>query len=74
MFIYFQVNPGVAMEFTKKELYAIEEIQGEENLFRLLVQSLCPSIYGHEMVKAGACYWVNFLLLCIPNRNLIWIW
>lgn len=22
-------------------------------LFRFLVQSLCPSIYGHEIVKAG---------------------
>lgn len=36
-----------------KELYAIEEIQSSENLFRLLVQSLCPGIYGHELVKAG---------------------
>ena len=48
-----QVATGVTMEFTMKDLYAIEEIQAEENLFRLLVQSLCPSIYGHEMVKAG---------------------
>lgn len=23
------------------------------NLFPLLVHSLCPSIYGHEMIKAG---------------------
>jgi DNA helicase MCM8 len=30
-------NSGLAMEFTMKELYAIEEIQSEENLFRLLV-------------------------------------
>jgi DNA helicase MCM8 len=22
-------------------------------LFRLVVQSLCPAIYGHELVKAG---------------------
>ncbi|XP_076114313.1 DNA helicase MCM8-like isoform X2 [Mytilus galloprovincialis] len=46
-------NSGLAMEFTMKELYAIEEIQSEKNLFRLLVGSLCPSIYGHELVKAG---------------------
>ena len=44
---------GLAMDFTMKELYAIDEIQSEENLFRLLVGSLCPSIYGHELVKAG---------------------
>ena len=44
---------GLAMDFTMKDLYAIEEIQSEENLFRLLVGSLCPSIYGHELVKAG---------------------
>lgn len=25
----------------------------QENLFKLLVQSLCPTIFGHEIVKAG---------------------
>ncbi|KAK3604621.1 hypothetical protein CHS0354_028978 [Potamilus streckersoni] len=44
---------GVALDFSMKDLYAIEEIQSQENLFRLLVLSLCPTIYGHEMVKAG---------------------
>lgn len=28
-------------------------IHAEPELFHLLVNSLCPSIYGHEMVKAG---------------------
>ena len=28
---------GLAVDFTMKELYAIEEIQSEEKLFRLLV-------------------------------------
>ncbi|XP_052226288.1 DNA helicase MCM8-like isoform X2 [Dreissena polymorpha] len=46
-------NDGLAMDFTMKELYGIEMIQSEEQLFRLLVGSLCPSIYGHELVKAG---------------------
>ncbi|NXJ26884.1 MCM8 helicase, partial [Dicrurus megarhynchus] len=41
------------MEFSLKDLYAIQEIQAEENLFRLIVNSLCPAIYGHEIVKAG---------------------
>lgn len=30
-----------------------QEIHSSENLFRLIVQSLCPSIFGQEMVKAG---------------------
>ncbi|NWX40687.1 MCM8 helicase, partial [Steatornis caripensis] len=41
------------MEFSLKDLYAVQEIQAEENLFRLIVNSLCPAIYGHEIVKAG---------------------
>ncbi|XP_054257104.1 DNA helicase MCM8-like isoform X2 [Macrosteles quadrilineatus] len=41
------------IEFNIKDYYAIQEIHGEPSLFRLLVNSLCPSIYGHEMVKAG---------------------
>ncbi len=42
------------MEFTKLDYVAIREIFdiGPE-LFKLLVASLCPSIYGHELVKAG---------------------
>ncbi|CAM1325469.1 MCM8 (predicted) [Pycnogonum litorale] len=35
------------------DLYSIQEIQATNNLFRLVVQSLCPAIYGHEMIKAG---------------------
>uniref|UniRef100_A0A4W3KDN4 DNA helicase MCM8 n=1 Tax=Callorhinchus milii TaxID=7868 RepID=A0A4W3KDN4_CALMI len=42
-----------SMEFTLKDLYAIQEIQAEENLFKLFVNSMCPAIYGHELVKAG---------------------
>ncbi|XP_059929660.1 DNA helicase MCM8 isoform X1 [Gadus macrocephalus] len=40
-------------EFSLKELYAIQEIQSQTDLLRLLVQSLCPAIYGHLLVKAG---------------------
>ena len=35
-----------------------QEIHDTENLFRLLVASICPTIYGHDLVKAG-------LLLCL---------
>ncbi|XP_057667383.1 DNA helicase MCM8-like isoform X4 [Diorhabda carinulata] len=31
----------------------INKIHCAQNSFALLVQSLCPNIYGHEMVKAG---------------------
>jgi len=40
-------------DFTLKELYGIREIHSERNLFKLVVSSLCPTIYGHELVKAG---------------------
>lgn len=42
-----------SMEFTLKDLYAIQEIQAEKNLLKLFVNSLCPAIYGHELVKTG---------------------
>ncbi|KJE94138.1 hypothetical protein CAOG_08824 [Capsaspora owczarzaki ATCC 30864] len=41
------------LEFSLKELYAIQQIQAHEHLFHLLVNSLSPGIYGHELVKAG---------------------
>ncbi|XP_063172080.1 DNA helicase MCM8 isoform X2 [Candoia aspera] len=47
------LNHQGCMEFSLKDLYAVQEIQAEENLFKLIVNSLCPTIYGHEMVKAG---------------------
>lgn len=40
-------------EFTERELEVIQQINHEPNPFNLLVHSLCPSIFGHEMVKAG---------------------
>ncbi|XP_046848188.1 DNA helicase MCM8-like [Xenia sp. Carnegie-2017] len=43
----------IPAEFTLKELYAIREIQAEKDLFRLICGSLCPTIYGHEIIKAG---------------------
>uniref|UniRef100_A0A8C6X8P3 DNA helicase MCM8 n=1 Tax=Naja naja TaxID=35670 RepID=A0A8C6X8P3_NAJNA len=47
------LNQQGCMEFSLKDLYAVQEIQAEENLFKLIVSSLCPTIYGHEVVKAG---------------------
>jgi DNA helicase MCM8 len=39
--------------FSAKELAGIKEIAYQPNLFRLLVNSLCPSIFGNELVKAA---------------------
>ncbi|XP_046886503.1 DNA helicase MCM8 [Hypomesus transpacificus] len=49
-----EAGPGVqGAEFSLKELYAIQEIQSQPDLLRLIVHSLCPAIYGHLLVKAG---------------------
>lgn len=40
-------------EFTECDLETIEKIKSDPCPFRLLVHSLCPSIYGNEMIKAG---------------------
>ncbi|XP_015587968.1 DNA helicase MCM8 isoform X2 [Cephus cinctus] len=42
---------GIEMNLT--DYYAIKEVHAEPNLFKLLVHSLCPDIYGHEIIKAG---------------------
>ncbi|KAK4874713.1 hypothetical protein RN001_014073 [Aquatica leii] len=39
--------------FDTEDYYAIQKIHSEPFLFRFLVQSLCPNIYGNEIVKAG---------------------
>ncbi|XP_064477165.1 DNA helicase MCM8-like [Ornithodoros turicata] len=44
---------AVGPELTTKDYYAVEAIHEEPHLFRFLVNSLCPPIYGHEVVKAG---------------------
>ncbi|KAG7310603.1 hypothetical protein JYU34_003395 [Plutella xylostella] len=44
-------NP--TLSFTIKDYYAIQEIHASPDVFRLLVHSLCPAIFGHEAVKAG---------------------
>ncbi|XP_071858421.1 DNA helicase MCM8 isoform X1 [Bombus fervidus] len=40
-------------EMSIKDYLAIKEVYNTPNIFPLLVHSLCPSIYGHEIVKAG---------------------
>ncbi|XP_064079560.1 DNA helicase MCM8-like [Macrobrachium nipponense] len=49
---------AAGIEFSIKDYYAIQEIQAEPQLFKLIIASLCPRICGHELVKAG-------LVLCL---------
>uniref|UniRef100_A0A1Y1K104 DNA helicase MCM8 n=1 Tax=Photinus pyralis TaxID=7054 RepID=A0A1Y1K104_PHOPY len=39
--------------FNTADYYAIQRIHARPSLFRYLVQSQCPNIYGNEIVKAG---------------------
>lgn len=39
--------------FHEQDFYAIRQVKSLPNLFARLVNSLCPEIYGHEMIKAG---------------------
>ena len=41
------------IEFTLKDLYGIQQVQEEKDVLNTLVNSLCPAIFGHELVKAG---------------------
>jgi DNA helicase MCM8 len=41
------------MQFSNPDMHLIAQIAMQEDIFKLLVHSLCPSIFGHEIVKAG---------------------
>lgn len=43
-------------EFSAQDLEVIAKVREEPSVLRLLVHSLCPGIYGHDMVKAGEFY------------------
>lgn len=42
-----------SLDFNDQEINQIKEIAAAHNIFKILVHSLCPRIFGHEMVKAG---------------------
>lgn len=44
---------STAFQFTMRDYYCIQKLHSKPYLFELMVNSLCPGIYGHEMVKAG---------------------
>lgn len=41
------------IEFSEKDLYLVNHIHEQPNLFSLVINSIAPDIYGHELVKAG---------------------
>ncbi|KAF9102356.1 DNA replication licensing factor mcm8 [Mortierella sp. AM989] len=45
-----------SIQITTKDLYAIREVHLEPQLFKLIVNSFSPAIYGNEMVKAGILF------------------
>ncbi|KAH8363202.1 hypothetical protein KR084_006932 [Drosophila pseudotakahashii] len=44
---------SIKREFSERDLEAIAMINGEPNSFKLLVQSIAPEVYGHELPKAA---------------------
>lgn len=46
-------NNSSCFYLKSEDLTAVKKIHAEKNLFRLIVASLCPNIYGHELIKAG---------------------
>lgn len=47
------VNGDADLNLSVLDLHAIRDIASSKHLFELLVGSVCPSIFGHEVVKAG---------------------
>jgi len=41
------------LQFSLKEINGIQKIVMAKNIFGLIVKSICPSIYGNQLVKAG---------------------
>eukprot|EP01100_Stratorugosa_tubuloviscum_P000096 TRINITY_DN1021_c2_g1_i2.p1 TRINITY_DN1021_c2_g1~~TRINITY_DN1021_c2_g1_i2.p1 ORF type:complete len:769 (-),score=340.00 TRINITY_DN1021_c2_g1_i2:106-2361(-) len=41
------------MQFTIREMYFIQHLASQKEIFKIIVNSICPSIYGNEVVKAG---------------------
>lgn len=48
-----QMDKLEAVDFSLVDLQMITDIASQENLFSLIVNSLCPTIFGHQLVKAG---------------------
>ncbi|KFH68450.1 hypothetical protein MVEG_05265 [Podila verticillata NRRL 6337] len=45
-----------SIHLSEKDMYAIQELAAEPQLFKLIVNSFSPAIFGHEMVKVGILF------------------
>jgi len=63
------------LEFSARDLECFKNIKNSEDPFRLLVNSLCPSIFGHELVKAGLILGLfgGSKRVSEPNLETIWL-
>jgi DNA replicative helicase MCM subunit Mcm2 (Cdc46/Mcm family) len=41
------------LQFSLPEINGIQKIVSAKDIFGLIVKSICPSIYGNHLVKAG---------------------
>ncbi|KAK0172432.1 hypothetical protein PV328_005749 [Microctonus aethiopoides] len=48
-----QSKNATGMELDMRDYFSIKEIHDNPDVFSLLIRSMCPAIYGHEMIKAG---------------------
>ncbi|ORX99253.1 MCM-domain-containing protein, partial [Basidiobolus meristosporus CBS 931.73] len=60
-------NSKDGIQFTRKDLQFIHDLFQENDLFKLLVNSLCPAIFGHELVK-------GIVLQSVQLQNLLVTW
>ncbi|XP_008555490.1 DNA helicase MCM8 [Microplitis demolitor] len=48
-----QTKSAAGIELDDKDYESIQRIESDPDVFPLLIRSLCPAIYGHDMIKAG---------------------
>jgi len=56
------------VQFSAKDMYAIQDIHQQPNLFRLIVGSLCPGIFGHELVKGKIIIIIFFFFFFLKKK------
>jgi DNA replicative helicase MCM subunit Mcm2 (Cdc46/Mcm family) len=56
--------------YTENDLDTVKMIASEPSPFELIVYSLCPGIFGHELVKAGMCVCM-FVYMWMYSRALL---
>jgi DNA helicase MCM8 len=47
------INMMKPLKFRREEIATFKKIAQDDNAFSIIVKSLCPSIYGNDIIKAG---------------------